>query len=418
MPVLRNLNQWYRWGRRDQWRRALTRRSNTAEWGRAPWKTKVWWFREDFLGTPIKNVVECQEKTREYGGIVARQYGISIARQVAEQVWLRLRYGISSHMYYTFRLFLPHMRRQAQEFVTGHKIVTLNRQLNRRACPEEAAVLKDKLRFATWCTAHGIPTVPVLASFKDGTMTPHVWDGGEAPLPRRDLFSKNADQWWGLESTRWRHVGQGRYDGGDGVVDQEGLLGILKERSQEMALILQECYANHASIARLSSGGLCTVRLVTGRLPGGEPTPFFASFRMPTGGAIADNFLAGGIAAPVDLETGRLGSAVSEHPRPGPPRYAAHPDTGHPIAGFQLPRWDEIVELGLETHRAFPETPSVGWDIALTERGLLVLEGNEEWSADLIEIPHERPLTDTLFQPYYDAWMRHCLEAESAQNMR
>ncbi len=428
-PVLRDLHGWYRWLRRDQWLHVLTGRGQLTiraqfadrpllgwprreEWLRATWKTRLWWFRQDYLGTPLKDCTKSHEMTRRYGALVARQHGISVARQVAEQVWLRLRYGLPPDVYYSFRLFLPRFRRQASAFIQWKELGPLHLQLNCRTCSGEARVLKDKARFATWCTARGVPTVPVLASFENGQVTPHVWDGGEAPLPRRDLFSKNADQGWGLESTRWRHVGAGRYEGAGGEVSQDGLLETLRERSSKMALILQECYANHASIAGLSSGGLSTIRLVTMRLPGGAPEPLFAAMRMPTGGSAVDNFSTSGLGAPIDLETGRLGSALPKYPHAGSLRYTHHPDTGHPIAGFQLPRWNEIIELGLRAHEAFPEMPSVGWDIAFTERGLLVLEGNEGWGADVIQITHERPLRDTLFQPYYDAWMQHCLKTE------
>ncbi len=434
-PVLRDLHGWYRWGRRDQWLHALTDRGQHAgrphfadrpllgwprrkEWLRATWKTRFWWFRQDYLGTPLRHCAEGREMTRKYGALVARQHGISVARQVAEQVWLRLRYGVPPEMYYSFRLFLPRFRRQAGVFIYWKKMGPLHLQLISRTCPEEAEVLKDKVRFATWCTAHGIPTAPVLASFRDGTMTPQAWEGHGTPLPCKDLFSKNAALRHGMEATRWRYVGDGCYKEERGVFDQTGLIEFLEEQSLEMPLLLQECFVNHERIAGLSSGGLCTVRLVTGRLPGGEPTPLFASFRMPTGGAVVDNLSADGIAAPVALETGRLGSALFLYPHAGPPRHTHHPDTEHPIENFHVPRWDELVALGVRAHRAFPEMPFVGWDIALAEQGPLVVEGNEDWGPATIQVPHERPLTDTVYQKYYDIWMRHCLEAESAQHVR
>lgn len=415
-PAPRDLHEWYRWVRRDRWRRALTGGSQHEEWCRASWRTKLWWFREDFLGTPLNHCMRGRHATHKYGDVVARQYGISPARQVLEQVWLRLRYGVSPDAYYMYRLFLPRLRRQAGTFIYIYwkKMNALHLWLNCRVCPEEVKVLKDKVQFYARCKAHDVPTAPVLASFKGGEITPQVWTGQDAPLPRRDLFSKNASLGKGKEATRWRYVGNGCYESEETVLDQNGLIEVLEKYSSELPLLLQECCTNHECISGLSSGGLSTIRLVTGRLPDGPPEPLFASFRMPTGGAVVDNFSAGGIAAPVDLETGRLGSALPKYPHAGPQRQVYHPDTGHPIEGFQMPRWKEIVELCLRAHEAFPGMPSIGWDVAFAERGLTILEGNTKWDSYAIEIPHELPLTHTLFQKHYDAWMQHCLEAETS----
>lgn len=426
-PVRRDLHAWYRWGRRDQWLHAFTGRPQIIdrppftdqqglawpqreEWLNASWKTRLWWFRQDFLHTPLKGWPRCRELVREYGDLVARQHDISPARQTVEQVWLHQRYGVSPDMYYMYRLFIPRLRRQAGAFIPWREMCPLHRQLHSRTSPEEAQVLADKVRFYARCKAHDVPTVPVLVSFEGGEMTLQEWDGPQAPLPRKDLFSKNADQDSGKEAIRWRYVGSGRYEGEREAVDQNGLITMLKERSSELPLLLQECCVNDERIAGLTSGGLSTIRVVTGRLPDGPPEPLFASVRMPTGAGVLDNFSAGGIAAPVDLETGRLGSALPIYPRPGPPRHTVHPDTRHPIEGFEMPRWEEIVELSLRAHRAFPAMPFVGWDVAFTERGLLVVEGNEEWGDDIVQIPYERPLTDTVFQEYYDAWMQRYLE--------
>ncbi len=57
--------------------------------------------------------------------------------------------------------------------------------------------------------------------------------------------------------------------------------------------------------------------------------------------------------------------------------YITHPDSGLPIKGFQIPRWDELVTLSYQLARVLPEQHYVGWDLALTEdKGWVMVEGN------------------------------------------
>jgi hypothetical protein len=53
-----------------------------------------------------------------------------------------------------------------------------------------------------------------------------------------------------------------------------------------------------------------------------------------------------------------------------------HPDTGTPITGVLVPHWSAVRDLGLQLMDAFPELDHVGWDLAVSDRGPRVIEGN------------------------------------------
>ncbi len=44
-----------------------------------------------------------------------------------------------------------------------------------------------------------------------------------------------------------------------------------------------------------------------------------------------------------------------------------HPVTGEVIVGFQIPFWNQIIELVKELAYVVPQVRYVGWNIAITE---------------------------------------------------
>jgi hypothetical protein len=121
------------------------------------------------------------------------------------------------------------------------------------------------------------------------------------------------------------------------------------------------------------------------------------------GSAIADNMALGGLAAPVDLTTGKIcGPAIRIVPRKLPSELASHPDTGVGLEGFQIPCWEEVKALATLAQINFPDMAFVGWDIAILPDGPIVLEGNAWWDIDLNLLPHGISLIETPFIPYYN----------------
>jgi alpha-L-glutamate ligase-like protein len=100
--------------------------------------------------------------------------------------------------------------------------------------------------------------------------------------------------------------------------------------------------------------------------------PVMAMVRLPTrrsGGKA--NLHQGAIGAGVDIATGTTLTAVS-----GSAIVAEHPDTGNPVAGVRIPRWETLLEIAARSY----ELTGLGYqgiDIVLDrDRGPLVLELN------------------------------------------
>ena len=326
---------------------------------------------------------------REYGAVVRRVAGVPVWKQAAWTFVLWSRYGLEPKDFYKFKLFDKDNRSKSKFYLRGAIDANLSSLVMDRVRPGNR-VLDDKVEFFRACQDRDVPSVDLVASFVNGDVT---WHAPSAQLPARDLFAKPVQGDSGRGAQLWTYK-SGAYvsEAGDRVT-AEFLVASLAERSKTMAYILQPRLQNHPALAAISSGGLSTVRLVTALgVPQGEPTLEVAVLRMAATSSTVDNFGEGGLAAPVDFETGRLGPAVKKDLPDAVLDFETHPSTGHRIAGALVPCWAEVVETGLRAHRAFRDLRVVGWDVAVTTEGVVVVEGNARPCSNLSQQPGSRPL--------------------------
>jgi hypothetical protein len=57
-----------------------------------------------------------------------------------------------------------------------------------------------------------------------------------------------------------------------------------------------------------------------------------------------------------------------------------HPETGRKFEEFKIPFWEEVLALVQEAALKFLPLRTLGWDIAVTEKGLKILETNNPYT--------------------------------------
>ncbi|WP_440997082.1 sugar-transfer associated ATP-grasp domain-containing protein [Arhodomonas sp. SL1] len=150
------------------------------------------------------------------------------------------------------------------------------------------------------------------------------------------------------------------------------------------ALLLQARLTPHPSLVTLAaSRAIQTVRICTLAVSGQPARVLFAFLKVVAAGNVLDNFRAGqsgNLLAYPDYENGRLYRVVGP-PRPGalPSVLEYHPDSGVTMIGFEVPAWKAAVALALRAAERFQPLSAIGWDIAITPEGPLLLEGNGSW---------------------------------------
>jgi glutathione synthase/RimK-type ligase-like ATP-grasp enzyme len=138
-------------------------------------------------------------------------------------------------------------------------------------------------------------------------------------------------------------------------------------------VLLEECIQACDEIAAFHPNSLNTIRVVT--ISNQDKCVVFgALFRMGAHGSVVDNTHAGGVYAPINVETGIIDiEAIDSQNR----HYANHPDTGKPIKEFKIPMWEEIVATCKAATKNIPDIHFAGWDLCVTKDGQIeIIEGN------------------------------------------
>ncbi len=162
----------------------------------------------------------------------------------------------------------------------------------------------------------------------------------------------------------------------------------LIEKMERHGFNLLETYVlQNDELMKLSPSALNTVRLIT-QLYKEEVVIVAARLRISINAQV-DNVSAGNIMVPVDKGSGKITGPGIYADITKPDEYT-HPVTGIPFIGFQVPFWNECLQLVTQAALRIPENRSVGWDVAITNKGPLLIEGNHNWHYLSLQMPDKK----------------------------
>lgn len=135
--------------------------------------------------------------------------------------------------------------------------------------------------------------------------------------------------------------------------------------------IIEDKIIQHEAISKLCPTSVNTIRVAT-LLGDKKQGIVYASIRIGNG-KVMDNVDCGGMAAPINLETGVISGVGANK---AGEVYEFHPMTGTRIPGTQIPYWQEVKEMCLSAMQVVPQVRFVAWDVAITPDGPVFIEGN------------------------------------------
>lgn len=145
--------------------------------------------------------------------------------------------------------------------------------------------------------------------------------------------------------------------------------------------LVEKKASNCSCISSIFPGCLNTFRVVTINFQEEGWYPLVCYLKIGQGQSQVDNAMAGGIVMIFDAS----GTAIRTFDCGQHKFISRHPDTGAELLGFHFDHYREIIDFALGASNKFGFLGTIGWDIASTEEGPLIIEANGAWGAEGIQ---------------------------------
>lgn len=294
-----------------------------------------------------------------------------------------------------------------KSFIGKRKLTKIQNKLNPKS---NRNLIDDKILFNIRCLRQSVPTPRILAITSNSKnnielIPPDVRVISDMKSLLNFLHNKD------IPNELIFKPSKGAYSQGflsinfkpEGIFDAHGQLisntDIFKHcfvKHKGVTIIVQQRLKPHLSLKPLMPGrALGCIRVVT-YYDELQASVLFVFIKIPVGDNITDAFehgYTGNLLGNVDLGTGKLGKAWGKRPAIDVyclSDFTAHPTTGAILPGFQIPQWKSALKAAESCAKAFPELKLVGWDVALCEDGIYLLEGNNLWDPDGPQITLKR----------------------------
>lgn len=167
--------------------------------------------------------------------------------------------------------------------------------------------------------------------------------------------------------------------------NKESSLTEIESKIEDSNFIFQDIIQQHDFLNKINSLSVNSLRIITVRGTSGQINIFGSFLRLgSTKDSFVDNTSAGGLAVGIDQD-GKLGKYGFYKESFGT-KTESHPISNTVFEGCQIPYWDEIKDLVEKAHKQFYYIQSIGWDVAITPNGPILIEGNDNWEIDTAQI--------------------------------
>ena len=264
-------------------------------------------------------------------------------------------------------------------------------------------IMREKLAITSLLGAYGFPVIPTLALYSNVMRMPstRMLDSREAlkaflleeanyPLFGKPMDEKQSLGTASLVSADAATSTLSTIDGGR--LELDPYLDTITGKYGQ-GYIFQKRVTPHADVRAIAGNRLATVRVMT-ILTSKGPELLRAAWKIPAGANAADNFWRpGNLLCTLDLSTGEVLRCVSGGGLTQK-QHDVHPDSGARIVGVRAPMWEDLVKVALEAARTLKDTPLIGWDMAATDEGALIVEPNFTPDFILPQIADRRGMMD------------------------
>ncbi|MBR1983747.1 MAG: hypothetical protein IKA12_03570 [Clostridia bacterium] len=154
--------------------------------------------------------------------------------------------------------------------------------------------------------------------------------------------------------------------------------------------IAEELLVQHKSLSKLNPDSVNTIRALTYK---GEIVA--CALRIGGGGSLVDNFSSGGVCGAIDIDSGIVISPCIDVALT---KYIFHPQTKAKMLGFEVPNWERVKQTVIEASREILSVEYVGWDLAVLENGVAIIEGNGDPGHRIMQMSNQQGIYNKILE--------------------
>jgi hypothetical protein len=327
----------------------------------------------------------------------------SVIRMISEIVYLIIIRGNFPRHYFSKYLF--------KKNITNIKDYFPNRFFNKKIKPhfnnkQVREVLENKLFFDLFYRQFNV-SLPKILMFNHkrlfllGVKTVEVTNIDEFKALLEEIFKQNPEyESIFVKKTYWSFGGDRVYKLSPGQItsDPAMIVGLYSEVIKT-GFLFQETIIQHPELDKLNPSCLDTLRIDTFIDKDGNIEIISAYIRMSIINNYLDNITSGGCQVGVDLSTGRLKKygyfTIRSH---GAKVITEHPLTKIVFEGFTVPLFEEAKALVIRTAGYMPDLRIIGWDVAISKSGPVIIEGNSNYDIEGNDIAYGGYRTNPVFK--------------------
>lgn len=331
---------------------------------------------------------------------------LPLLKTLVDVVRYKIRYELSIEEQIQSALYLPSAKKNPGErMVARTKIVRILKRLN--AYPVDMIV--DKGLFTYYAKAMNALTPKTLLVFESSKCSDHCHgrtQSGQIITSKKQwlrflranlgagFIVKAALGDGGRDIGVFRMQEDGRYLSKNEYYTVEEIYNEIAIKRAYGKCVVQEIAENHEEVVKVTgSKTLQCLRILTVKSRAGGIQLFSVAFKIagnPTNDT--DHFhlgATGNLYAVIDKQKKSIENIFSfDYKRLEFTKMNHHPFTGEKLKGWKVPLIEESIQLAIDMHRGLSSLQAIGWDIAVTPDGPMVIEGNSLWGSSGRYLPY------------------------------
>lgn len=308
-------------------------------------------------------------------------------RMLIENITWALKYKEVCQYYFLFGLDLR--QRKMEDYVAYTEFRVLRNILNIRQRENKKtaytfnylALTRDKFVFGQYAKSLGFPVPETIALISGKKIS---WFDSVGTFSDIEYLKSKNISGFCKECTGEGGKGAFILDAKDGKIfinNKEASIEELLDHVKDATYIIQRRITNHPIISNIYPNSVNTIRIVT-VCKDNDIHVYDARLRTGANGSVVDNACFGGVVIGIKsdgtltdwgyVEPGKTNNSnlvIKEF----------HPDTKFYFTDIQIPYWNELIDMVKRFHGYYYGIPSIGWDVAITPDGPIILECGEDW---------------------------------------